>query len=169
MLLSIIKAKATEGSPVDFKVEINLDEKFVEDKNYKFLTPALVQGKMVFNNDKLNINANVSFKLLAVCDKCAEQFEKQILFSFEEVFVDATKAHNEEDYVILNQTCVDLDKAVNDALLLNLPTKMLCKDSCKGLCSICGKNKNYYNCNCEDIAKEDEGRDNPFNALKNNK
>ena len=168
MLLSIVKAKATEGKPVDFKVEINLDGKFVEDKNYKFLTQALVKGQMIFNVDKLDVKADVSFKLLAVCDKCGEQFEKQVSFSFEEVFVDSAKAHNEEDYVILNQTCVDLDKAVNDALLLNLPTRMLCKQNCKGLCPVCGKNKNFYKCECEDIVKEEEEKENPFKVLKNN-
>lgn len=168
MLLSIVKAKAAEGSKVDFSVEVNLDDKFVEDKKYKFLTPALVQGKMVFNVDVLTIDATISFKLLAVCDKCGEEFEKELSFPFNEVFVDSTKSHNEEDYVILNQTCVDLNKAVEDALLLSMPTKMVCKEDCKGLCSICGKNKNYYECECDDVVKNDEVNENPFNALKNN-
>ena len=109
------------------------------------------------------------FKILAVCDKCGESFEKEMTFPLNEVFVDSTKTHNEEDYVILNQTCIDIDKAVQDALLLNLPTKMLCKEDCKGLCSICGKNKNFYKCECENIVKEGEQEENPFYILKNNK
>ena len=168
MLLSIVRAKASEGKEVDFKVEINLDNKFVEDKNYKFLTSALVQGKMVFNIDKLYINATISFKLLAICDKCGEEFEKVLSFPFNEVFVDSTKAHSEEDYIILNQTCVDLSKAVEDALLLSLPTKMLCKENCKGLCSICGKNKNLYECDCNKIVEDNDIKENLFSVLKNN-
>ena len=167
MLLSIVKAKATEGKEVEFNTEVKLNNSFVEDKNYKFLTDATVQGNMIYNVNKLSINATISFKLLAICDKCDDEFEKNISFPFNEVFVENTASHNEEDYVILNQTCVDLDKAVEDALLLNLPTKMLCKEDCKGLCPICGKNKNLYDCRCEDIVKQNEVLESPFSALKN--
>ena len=167
MLLSIVKAKATEGKEVEFNAEVNLNNSFVADNNYKFLTNAQIKGNMVYEANKLQLNATISFKLLAVCDKCCESFEKNISFPFNEVFVESTVSHNEEDYVILNQTCVDLDKAVEDALLLNLPTKMLWKENCKGLCPICGKNKKMYDCRCEDIVKQNEVLENPFNALKN--
>ena len=167
MLLSIVKAKSAEGKQVDFETEVSLNTKFVEDKNYEFLNKASVKGKMVFDEGNLTINSTVKFKIMAVCDRCGEKFEKEIVFPLNETFVDITKAHNEEDYVILNQTCVDIDKAVQDALLLFLPTRMLCKENCKGLCPICGKNKNFYSCGCENIVKEEDLEENPFNILKN--
>lgn len=167
MLLSILKAKARPGEDVNFEAEVKLDERFVEDKNYKFLTPATVKGSFVYQNEELALSAKVSFKMLAVCDNCGEEFEKEISFDLEEKFLENFNSHDEEDYLIINQTCIDLDKPVEDALLLNLPTRMLCKESCKGLCGVCGKNKNKYTCGCQELKEEMENLENPFEVLKN--
>ena len=165
MLLNIVKAKAEQGNDINFDISFELDNKFVEEKNYKFLTPANVKGKMKYQNEVLNVNALVSFKILAVCDNCGEEFEKEFIFDFNEKFVEQYNSHDEEDYII-KQTCVEIDKPVYDNLLLNMPTKMLCRKDCKGLCPVCGKDKNLYTCNCDVLMEELENLENPFNQLK---
>ena len=47
------------------------------------------------------------------------------------------------------------------ALLLELPSRILCKEDCKGLCSQCGANLNDHECSCQ----KDLIRKNPFSAL----
>ena len=34
-------------------------------------------------------------------------------------------------------------------ILENWPAKILCKDDCKGLCPVCGKNRNDGDCGCD--------------------
>ncbi len=166
MLLNIIKAKTEQGKDINFDVEFPLDNDLIEDRNYQFLTPVTVKGTMNYQNDKLDIDAKVNFKLLVVCDNCGESFEKDIQFDLSEKFLEQYESHTEEDYLI-KQVCVEIDKPVTDNLLLNIPTKMLCKDDCKGLCAVCGKNKNFSTCNCDALMDELEDLDNPFNQLKN--
>jgi len=165
MLLNIVKAKTEQGKDVNFEVNFAPDNKLFEDKNFKFLTPITVKGVQNYSNEELSINAVVSFKILTICDNCGEEFEKDISFNLSEKFLEQYNSHSEEDYLI-NQMCVEIDKPVIDALLLNMPTKMLCKDDCKGLCPICGKNKNFSTCNCEELVDELDKLDNPFNQLK---
>jgi len=43
---------------------------------------------------------------------------------------------------------LELDPFVYDEVLLNVPISPLCKDECKGLCDVCGQNKNYEGCSC---------------------
>ncbi|MFC1489916.1 DUF177 domain-containing protein [Candidatus Latescibacterota bacterium] len=43
---------------------------------------------------------------------------------------------------------IDITENVHDALLLAVPTKPLCKDDCKGLCTECGENLNISDCGC---------------------
>lgn len=166
MLLNIIKAKTEQGKDINFDVEFPLDNDLIEDRNYQFLTPVTVKGTMNYQNDELDIDAKVNFKLLVVCDNCGESFEKDIQFDLSEKFLEQYESHTEEDYLI-KQVCVEIDKPVTDNLLLNIPTKMLCKDDCKGLCAVCGKNKNFSTCNCDALMDELEDLDNPFNQLKN--
>lgn len=44
---------------------------------------------------------------------------------------------------------LDVDKLLFGEILLNLPGKVLCRESCKGLCSVCGNNLNIRDCGCE--------------------
>jgi uncharacterized protein len=44
---------------------------------------------------------------------------------------------------------IDLDPIVREQVLLALPVSVLCKDDCKGLCSVCGQDLNEAECGCE--------------------
>lgn len=47
-----------------------------------------------------------------------------------------------------DQTSVDIEPEVRDALLTSLPQKALCSEECRGLCPVCGANKNKILCQC---------------------
>jgi len=166
MLLNIVKAKTKQGDNIDFDISFPLSNELIEDKGYKFLSDVKVNGFMNYQNEELNVVAKVSFKIQAVCDNCGEEFEKDITFDLNEIFKENYNSHDEEDYLI-SQTCVQIDKPVEDDLILAIPTKMICKSDCKGLCQVCGKNKNYSSCQCEKILQNEEVINNPFNQLKN--
>ena len=53
-----------------------------------------------------------------------------------------------DDYIEAPDYMLDTDALLRDDILLELPSKFLCKDSCKGLCPKCGKNLNMGRCGC---------------------
>jgi uncharacterized protein len=46
---------------------------------------------------------------------------------------------------------LDVDCLVVNEILVNWPTKVLCKEDCKGICPVCGKNRNLYDCGCDTV------------------
>jgi uncharacterized protein len=52
------------------------------------------------------------------------------------------------DLYPLDGHSIELDEAVREALLLELPIRFLCKTDCKGLCPVCGTNLNLTGCEC---------------------
>jgi uncharacterized protein len=44
---------------------------------------------------------------------------------------------------------IDLGEVVREQLYLALPMKPLCQEDCKGLCPVCGGNRNRENCTCQ--------------------
>lgn len=48
-----------------------------------------------------------------------------------------------------DQTVIDIEPEIRDTLLTNLPEKIMCRTDCKGLCVVCGKNKNTSPCECQ--------------------
>lgn len=49
---------------------------------------------------------------------------------------------------------VDLFETMLEQVILNLPIKPLCRDSCRGLCPACGENKNIHPCRCAEQGGE---------------
>ena len=45
---------------------------------------------------------------------------------------------------------LDVDKMLYSEMLIGWPTKVLCKEDCKGICNVCGQNLNEGTCDCED-------------------
>jgi uncharacterized protein len=54
----------------------------------------------------------------------------------------------EDTYPLVDDE-VDLEDLVHDAVLLELPLAPLCGEGCRGLCPLCGVNRNERSCSCE--------------------
>jgi uncharacterized protein len=44
---------------------------------------------------------------------------------------------------------IDLGHLMREQFYLALPMKPLCADTCKGLCAVCGTNRNRGTCTCD--------------------
>lgn len=62
----------------------------------------------------------------------------------------AAEAVDAEEYVFMEggTRSVNLDELVREAILLELPMKPVCSESCQGLCPQCGVNRNDTACAC---------------------
>ena len=47
---------------------------------------------------------------------------------------------------------LDVDKLLYNEILIGWPMKILCSETCKGICNTCGQNLNKGTCNCEDTS-----------------
>jgi uncharacterized protein len=48
-----------------------------------------------------------------------------------------------------NGKTIDFDPILREQLLLALPMHVVCREECKGLCSVCGQDLNVKSCGCE--------------------
>jgi len=122
------------------------------------------EGRVVFDKSVvahaiLNKTGHTYYLKIAVladarllCDRCLEDVRKSVEGSFETVYTDARNRDDfgEENEIRLIDTRkaneIVIDKDVKDTLILALPTKVLCKDDCRGLCPECGANLNEATC-----------------------
>ena len=56
---------------------------------------------------------------------------------------------------------IETNDVAREALLLELPMRFLCSEDCKGICPVCGTNRNIAPCTCQEGGE----RQNPFSAL----
>ena len=102
-----------------------------------------VEGTIyVTGEHSAEISGEVTFVLRGECTRCLEDAEREYVVSFDEV------AGEEDGYPVVNDK-IDLGKIVDDAVIVNMPVKFLCKDDCKGICPNCGVNLNVADCKCD--------------------
>ncbi len=100
----------------------------------------------------LDCNLKTSAKLR--CDRCNEEFSKDIENDFRLVYIFSSTNTGEDksdvnlQYLSPETTKIDISEEVSEYCLLAVPLKLLCKEDCKGLCVSCGINLNLHNCNC---------------------
>jgi uncharacterized protein len=56
----------------------------------------------------------------------------------------------------INDEEVDITGPVRESLILAVPMKPLCREDCRGLCPVCGVNRNRKDCDC--VVKETDPR-----------
>ena len=134
------------GECVDIDYSISPDE-LKDISAYSFASPVAIKGKIINRAGVVRLTYESRAELALECDRCLTQFVREFCYSFEHILVAGTNTDDDE-YVVCSNNILDLNELAVSDLLLQLPTKILCKDDCKGLCYTCGKNLNEGECSC---------------------
>lgn len=130
--------------------EISYDIPLEELEGYKavsFKTPVSINGEVENRAGIVTLKFHLSFVLNHVCDRCLKKFEQEYKFNFEHTLVQSSK-NDDNEHIVCENMILDLNELAISDLLLQLPSKILCKEDCKGLCFICGQNLNEASCEC---------------------
>lgn len=128
-----------------------------EDLPLNYLTGPL---RLSRTKEGILVQAELHAGLNSECIRCLDPVEQDIPFEVEELF--ASKPEISAAFYIGDDGILDLGPLLREEILINSTKRILCSDSCKGLCPDCGINRNRATCNCAD-----EHIDPRFAALKN--
>ena len=161
MLLGLSKIIDCPGASVSFSTSVDLSD-LRYGVSYPVSEPVLAQGIVRNTAGVLMMTGNLTTCIHGICDRCAGDFDRPINFPIQVVLVtELSNEENEDEWVFpLEGDSADLDDIVRTVFVLNLDSKLLCREDCRGLCHRCGKNLNDGPCNCR---KELDPR---FAALK---
>jgi len=88
-------------------------------------------------SDGVLVTARVRAELAGECARCLDGFTSRIEVGFQELFAAEPGASDDDGY-LLDGDFLDLESALRDALVLDLPLSPLCAVDCAGLCVVCG-------------------------------
>ena len=161
MLLGLSKIIDCPGASVPFSTRVDLSD-LCYGVSYPVSQPVLAEGVVKNTAGVLMMTGEVSTCIHGICDRCAANFDREVSFPIEVVLVtEMANEENEDEWVFpLEGDSADLDDIVRTVFVLNLDSKLLCREDCKGLCCRCGRNLNDGPCACQ---KELDPR---FAALK---
>jgi uncharacterized protein len=108
----------------------------------------------------------------SVCDRCSDPVTLRLGKAFQTILtpksrdrapVASVELHEEDlDVGYYDGTGIETNDILWEQVALELPLKVVCTEACRGVCPVCGKNRNLEECSC--VVGEAKG---PFEILKN--
>ncbi|MBQ6892568.1 MAG: DUF177 domain-containing protein [Clostridia bacterium] len=156
MVLNISSLLAGEKNriDIDYMLSVSVDDMdgVVNLSGVTFPTPARVIGVITDNAGYMRMALSVTLPYVALCARCACEVRGEFAIDFERTVVPEGMVEDaeekDEDFVVAVNGMLDIDEQLTEVLLLDFPTRVLCKEDCKGLCQKCGKDLNEGECNC---------------------
>ena len=118
---------------------------------FEIISPVNFDGYAQNIGGTIEICGSSSAELKLTCDRCMDEFSTHIDFSVNEKYRkhdDISDTEENPDITPFSGTSLNFDEILYSNLYMNLPSKFLCKDDCKGLCPVCGQNLNIKECDC---------------------
>src|SRR5579883_2842391 len=106
---------------------------------------------------EIRVKGHVTVRMETDCDRCLEPAACPVDGDFEFVYRPVSEGYGEETAIDPSEAeigfydggGVELKDALREYVLLSLPMQSLCRPDCKGMCPVCGKNRNLAECHCQ--------------------
>ncbi|MFZ3062258.1 MAG: DUF177 domain-containing protein [Actinomycetota bacterium] len=138
----------TEGAEKSLKLEVDIPAiKKGEERIELAKAPRLDLGLRNVGN-RILASGSLRGEVFLDCSRCLIRFKYPMEIGISELFrkpgefrEEKLPVEEERAFAIVNDE-IDLAPMAEQAMLLFLPMKPLCKQVCKGLCPVCGENLN---------------------------
>ena len=133
-------------------------ELVIEDDRLRLLHLPIVSGEIHRAGRRLKVKGTVAAQVQVECDRCLKFVALPVDSKFKLEYVtpeDYQAQHAVElteddlDSAVFDGEEIDIDELVAEELLLAVPAHVLCNDNCKGICPVCGEDRNRLDCGCE--------------------
>ncbi len=148
MKLNIASVLKNEGSVMAVNGDLELGKLNYLGNTFDFSHAAKISGFLRNIGGSLTLTGSISGNYVSACDNCGAAINGKLNIPIDEV-IDIYTDDRDEECFSLNGSVLDISGLINALVWGSLPMKLLCREDCKGLCSICGCNLNETVCNCD--------------------
>ena len=152
-----IELENLEGGKGDFAHVYQPDDLNPVDERIVLTEPATVSGKVRLAGNEVFVNGHVETRAQVECDRCLQPVEIPVNTDFALEYITGSEyesaqavelTEEEMSVSVFDGEAIDVDEIVKEQIVLAVPTRMLCREDCKGICPECGTDRNTGDCNC---------------------
>jgi len=166
-----IELENLEGGKGDFAQVYEPDDLNPLDERVRLVAAATVTGKVRRARNEVFVNGHVDTRVQVECDRCLQPIELPVAAEFALEYITGSEYETsaaaelteaELSVSVFDGKAIEVDEIVKEQILLAVPTRMLCREDCEGICPECGTDRNTGSCDC--VTKDIDPR---WAALKN--
>ncbi|ACR80224.1 MULTISPECIES: DUF177 domain-containing protein [Kosmotoga] len=130
------------------EIDVAFDNPFAE---IKCSTQIVVHAVLYKTRDSVVLTGDIQTVVIDKCARCLKDVEVPINGTLEAVYIPFNKyikeikdgpVDNLENTLPLKEEVLDLSDRVIEAIIVEIPQKVLCVEDCRGLCPVCGVDLN---------------------------
>ena len=136
------------------------------DQQIKLSAPIVTAGtaELMEALMEIRVAGHLKTEIESTCDRCLEPTSLPVDKEFDLIYRPAAMApEGEEVEVAQKETEVgfyegeglELSDVIREQILLDLPMRKTCSEECKGICPVCGQNRNMVQCACHEEPADD--------------
>ena len=149
MLCDLSSVLNNDGAVLKISGKVDLAE--TKSFGVDFPDGVTVSGEITCRKDVLELSASVSGTFKTECARCLKELERSCAFDFSETLAqDGESVTDKDSVIIFSGYVIDISDIVESNVLLNLSSKYICSEDCKGICPKCGADLNKTTCECSD-------------------
>lgn len=151
MLVNLSDVFTSEGKVTALSVPLEMKSFQSGMGDFRLLAASPVTLR--FTNDgagRARLEGFADLKFECRCDRCLAETPVSLQLEFEDLlFSPGHTGEGEEVPVFMDGFQFDVETFVYEEILMNWPMKILCREDCRGVCPVCGKNLNEGDCGCD--------------------
>jgi uncharacterized protein len=148
-----------EKGPLRFDRQYAPGEIDFDDPRLKQLSGLEASGTAEYNSllEEIRVRGELRVQLAGECDRCLAAVPMSLQLPLSLLFLNEKNVEGDEEQELNDDEVetstfagagVDLVEVLREQVLLALPMHWLCREDCKGLCPVCGSNRNTQPCSC---------------------
>ena len=145
MFLDLREIIEVPGKSVPFKCELDT-EGLLNESIKAYHSDPVAEGRVSNAAGILTLEGTLEADMTCVCDRCGKEFDSVKLMDLNAYISDGES--DDPEAFVLDGDKLDLSTALSTLFVLDMETKFLCSEDCKGLCSVCGADLNLGPCGC---------------------
>ena len=123
-----------------------------------FSAPVRAEVSAIWEYDHVRATGSVASAVRLSCSRCLAEYELPLSSSFTIFYTKAAGEELDEEVELSNDELIsvsydgeeiDLDFEIAEQVMMEVPFKPLCSESCLGLCTQCGADLNSGECGCD--------------------
>jgi uncharacterized protein len=167
--------KELEVRKIRFEETFQPGEIHFPDQGLKQVKPLLAEGTaelLPHTGGEVRIKGRMTTEVAGECDRCLGEVQIPIDAPIDLFYRPASELSSdveeeveidegEAEIAFYDGKGIELEQVIAEQVLLLLPMQIVCKESCKGICPVCGGDRNQTECKCRTVPADDR-----WSALK---
>ena len=159
MQIHLAEISSREGRIEHFRTDFGMNRIAFQEGEFQVLSQEPLDLTVENTGNRvLKLKGKGSVEVSVPCSRCLQETRVRIPVEpelrLDMKLTDEQRINDLDESSYLTGTDLDTDRLVYLEVLMNWPQKVLCREDCKGLCPVCGKNLNQGKCGCEELPKD---------------